>query len=65
MNKKEILRQGLFTENPVFVLLLGMCPTLGVTTTLQNAIGMGLSVLFVLLFFWILLQGFHKYVFSF
>ncbi|MBQ8993401.1 MAG: electron transport complex subunit E [Turicibacter sp.] len=50
MNKKEILRQGLFTENPVFVLLLGMCPTLGVTTTLQNAIGMGLSVLFVLLF---------------
>ena len=65
MNKKEILRQGLFTENPVFVLLLGMCPTLGVTMTLQNAIGMGLSVLFVLLFFWILLQGFHKYVFSF
>ena len=50
MNKKEILRQGLFTENPVFILLLGMCPTLGVTTTLQNAIGMGLSVLFVLLF---------------
>ena len=50
MNKKEILRQGLFTENPVFVLLLGMCPTLGVTTTFQNAIGMGLSVLFVLLF---------------
>lgn len=50
MNKKEILRQGLFTENPVFVLLLGMCPTLGVTTTLQNAIGMGFSVLFVLLF---------------
>ncbi len=50
MKKKEILKQGLLIENPVFVLLLGMCPTLGVTTSLQNALGMGLSVLFVLLF---------------
>lgn len=50
MTKKEILKRGLITENPLFVLLLGMCPSLGVTTTLQNALGMGLSVVFVLLF---------------
>ena len=50
MTKKEILKRGLITENPLFVLLLGMCPSLGVTTSLQNALGMGLSVVFVLLF---------------
>jgi electron transport complex protein RnfE len=46
-NKKELVK-GLFKENPVFVLLLGLCPTLGVTTMVSNAIGMGFSVLFVL-----------------
>lgn len=46
-NKKE-LTKGLIKENPTFVLLLGLCPTLGVTTMVSNAIGMGLSVLFVL-----------------
>jgi electron transport complex protein RnfE len=46
--KQNVLR-GLFKENPTFVLVLGMCPTLGVTTSLENALGMGLSVLFVLL----------------
>lgn len=50
MQKKEILKRGLLTENPLFVLLLGMCPSLGVTSSLKNAIGMGLSVVFVLLF---------------
>lgn len=50
MSKVEILKRGLITENPIFVLLLGMCPTLGVTTSLENALGMGLSVVFVLLF---------------
>jgi electron transport complex protein RnfE len=46
-NKKE-LTKGLIKENPTFVLLLGLCPTLGVTTMVSNAIGMGISVLFVL-----------------
>lgn len=36
-------------ENPIFVLLLGLCPTLAVTTSVVNAIGMGLSTMFVLL----------------
>lgn len=39
---------GIWKENPVFVLLLGMCPTLAVTTTLAAALTMGASVLFVL-----------------
>ncbi len=40
---------GLLTENPTFVLLLGMCPTLAVTTGVTNAIGMGLSTTAVLI----------------
>ena len=40
---------GLLTENPTFVLLLGMCPTLAVTTGVTNAIGMGLSTAAVLI----------------
>ena len=39
---------GLIFENPTFVLMLGMCPTLAVTTSLSNAIGMGLSTTAVL-----------------
>lgn len=39
---------GLLTENPVLVLLLGMCPTLAVSTSVNNAIGMGLATTFVL-----------------
>lgn len=40
---------NIFKENPIFVLLLGLCPTLAVTTSAKNAIGMGLSSMFVLL----------------
>ena len=43
MNKLQILTKGLIKENPTFVLLLGMCPTLAVTTSAINGIGMGLS----------------------
>lgn len=45
--KQELLK-GFLKENPVFVLLLGMCPTLGVTTTAINGLGMGLATMFVL-----------------
>lgn len=48
-NKKEIFLRGIFKENPVFVMLLGMCPTLGVTTTGFNGLGMGIATMFVLL----------------
>lgn len=49
MKKKSILANGLLFENPTFVQLLGMCPTLAVTTTLQNGLGMGLSATAVLI----------------
>jgi len=41
--------KGIFKENPIFRLLLGMCPTLAVSVTATNGFGMGLSALFVLL----------------
>ncbi len=42
-------KKGIFKENPVFVLLLGLCPTLAITNTFTNGIGMGLAGTFVLL----------------
>ena len=49
MNKiKNIIFNGIYKKNAIFVLLLGMCPSLAVTTSLTNAIGMGISVIFIL-----------------
>ncbi len=48
MSSLKIFTKGLLKENPVFVLLLGMCPTLGVTTSAANGLGMGLATTFVL-----------------
>ncbi len=45
----KIFTNGFFKENPVFILLLGLCPTLGVTTSAINGLGMGLATTFVLL----------------
>jgi electron transport complex protein RnfE len=42
------LTRGILRENPTFRLVLGMCPTLAVTTSLENALGMGLAATFVL-----------------
>jgi electron transport complex protein RnfE len=47
---KKTLLNGIFKENPTFVLFLGMCPTLAVTTSAFNAVGMGLSTMVVLVF---------------
>ena len=44
MNKLEVFKRGLLKENPVFVLLLGLCSTLAITTNLTNAVGMGMAV---------------------
>lgn len=51
MNNQSLnnFTKGIFRENPVFVMMLGMCPTLGVTTSMSNGIGMGLATLFVLI----------------
>lgn len=48
-SKFKEFSKGLLKENPVFVLALGLCPTLGVTTLVSNGIGMGLATTFVLL----------------
>ena len=51
MNKcMERIYNGIVKENPTFVLMLGMCPTLAVTTTAVNGVGMGLSTTAVLVF---------------
>lgn len=48
MNNWKIFTKGFIKENPVLVLLLGMCPTLGVSSSAKNGLGMGLATAFVL-----------------
>jgi electron transport complex protein RnfE len=48
MSNKENFLRGIVKENPVFVLLLGCCPTLGVTSSAVNGLGMGAATAFVL-----------------
>jgi len=48
MNNWKTFTKGFIKENPTLVLLLGMCPTLGVTSSANNGLGMGLSTTFVL-----------------
>lgn len=48
MTKAQNFLKGIFSENPVFVLILGMCPVLGVTSTLFGALGMGVAFTIVL-----------------
>lgn len=47
-NKVQLIVKGLVKDNPTFVLLLGMCPTLATTTSAVNGLSMGLATLFVL-----------------
>jgi len=49
MSNMQNFTKGFFKENAVFVLLLGMCPTLGVTSSAINGLGMGLATTFVLI----------------
>ena len=44
MSNLKILMNGIITENPTFVLLLGMCPTLGTTSSAINGMSMGLAI---------------------
>ncbi len=48
-NFKQQLKEGILTNNPIFVQLIGMCSTLAVSTTLANGIGMGIAVTLVLM----------------
>ena len=49
MNNLKVLINGIIKENPTFVLLLGMCPTLGTTSSAINGMSMGLATMFVLI----------------
>ncbi len=63
MEKKDsVVLNGLLYENPTFVQLLGMCPTLAVTTSLKNGLGMGLSATAVLVMSNILISLLRKII---
>ncbi len=49
MNKLQLILKGIVKENPTFVLVLGMCPTLGTTTSAMNGLGMGVATMAVLI----------------
>lgn len=49
MNFVKELSKGIIKDNPIFVLVLGMCPTLAVSTSVMNALGMGFAATFVLI----------------
>ena len=49
MGKLQLITRGILKENPTFALILGMCPTLGVTSTAINGMGMGVATMAVLI----------------
>ncbi len=63
MNKyTERITNGIIKENPTFVLMLGMCPTLAVTTSAVNGLGMGLSTTAVLVFSNLIIAALRKII---
>ena len=63
MNKcVERLHNGIIKENPTFVLMLGMCPTLATTTTAVNGLGMGLTTTAVLIFSNLIISSLRKII---
>lgn len=56
------IKNGLVTQNPTFRLVLGMCPTLAITTTVLNGLGMGLATMFVLVFSNLLISLLRKII---
>ena len=63
MNKNmERLYTGIIKENPVLILMLGMCPTLAVTSSAMNGLGMGLSTTAVLVFSNLIISAFRKII---
>lgn len=61
-NNMSILIKGLLRENPVFVLILGTCPTLATTTTVDGALGMGLATMAVLICSNIVISALRKFI---
>lgn len=61
-SKKSIFVNPLMKENPILILILGMCPVLGTSTTIDNAIGMGAAVIVVLFFTNLFISLIRKWV---
>ena len=59
---KKMFKNGLISENPTFVQLLGMCPTLAVTTVATNGLGMGVAVILVLMLSNFLISLLRKFI---
>jgi electron transport complex protein RnfE len=62
MNVLSQIRNGLVKENPIFRLVLGMCPTLAVTTSLEKSLGMGVATTFVLVCSNVVISALRKYI---
>jgi electron transport complex protein RnfE len=62
MSNLKYLTNGFLKENPTFVLVLGTCPTLAVTTAAMNGIGMGAATTFVLVFSNLLIAALKNYI---
>ncbi|HKM00916.1 MAG: electron transport complex subunit E [Tissierellia bacterium] len=62
MNKLQIFKNGITTENPILVQQVGMCATLAITTSLLNGIGMGVAVIAVLTGSNIVISLLRKYI---
>lgn len=62
MKISDIFKNGIYKKNAIFIMLLGMCPTLAVTTSLENAIGMGISVISILTMSNILISSLRKII---
>ena len=62
MGKFQLITKGLIKENPPFVLLLGMCPTLATTTSAINGMSMGLATMFVLILSNIVISAIAAYI---
>ena len=62
MGKLQLITKGLIKENPTFVLLLGMCPTLATTTSAVNGMSMGLATMFVLILSNMVISAIASYI---
>ncbi|MBP5210419.1 MAG: electron transport complex subunit E [Bacteroidales bacterium] len=62
MSKLKIIANGIIKDNPTFALVLGMCPTLGTTTSAINGFGMGVATMFVLIMSNIVISAVARFI---
>lgn len=64
VNYTNLFFDGFWKQNPIFVLLLGLCPTLAVTNTIDNAVGLGVATLFVMICSSLLISLIRKWIYD-